>query len=86
MQRKEALICCKGMIENPAHWLNAVRRCSVAIVLKIAYGLSVDGPESPWIDLAEKSASAIGKAGAPGSSIMDLFPFSKCRLNSAQDS
>ncbi|KAK0652564.1 cytochrome P450 [Cercophora newfieldiana] len=76
LQRKEALICCKSMIEDTSNsgWLNAVRRCSVAIVLKIAYGLDVDGPESPWIDLAEKSASAIGKAGAPGSSIMDLFP------------
>jgi len=77
MQRKEALICCKSMIDDPANWLNAVRRCSVAIVLKIAYGLDVEGPESQWISLAEKSASAIGKAGAPGSSIMDLFPSSK---------
>ncbi|KAK0720138.1 cytochrome P450 [Lasiosphaeris hirsuta] len=74
MQRKEALICCKGLIEDPANWLVAVRRCSVAIVLKIAYGLDVDGPDSPWISLAEGSAEAIGKAGAPASSIMDHIP------------
>jgi len=77
MQRKEALVCCKGMMDDPANWLSAVRRCSVAIVLKIAYGLDVDSPESPWIGLAERSASAIGRAGAPGSSIMDVFPASK---------
>ncbi|KAK0618977.1 cytochrome P450 [Immersiella caudata] len=77
MQRKEALICCKSMVEDTTNWLQAVRRCSVAIVLKIAYGLDVDGPQSPWIDLAEKSATAIGKAGAPGSSIMDLFPLTR---------
>ena len=55
------------MIEGASSsgWLKAVRRCSVAIVLKIANGLDVDGPESPWIGLAEKSASAIGKAGVP---------------------
>jgi len=76
MQRKEALICCKGMTEDPENWVHAVRRCSVAIVLKIAYGLDVDGPTSPWIGLAEDSANAIGKAGAPGSSIMDLLPAS----------
>ncbi|KAK5656691.1 hypothetical protein OQA88_4237 [Cercophora sp. LCS_1] len=74
LQRKEALICCKGLIEDAQNWPNAVRRCSVAIVLKIAYGLDVDSPTSKWIDMAEKSAQAIGKAGAPGSSIMDLFP------------
>lgn len=76
MQRKEALICCKGLMEDPENWVQAVRRCSVAIVLKIAYGLDVDSPKSPWIGLAEDSANAIGKAGAPGSSIMDLFPAS----------
>ncbi|KAK4031782.1 hypothetical protein C8A01DRAFT_21053 [Parachaetomium inaequale] len=74
LQRREAFICCRGMIDNPGDWLNAVRRFSVAIVLKIAYGLEVDGPESPWIQLAEDTANAIGKSGAPASSIMDRFP------------
>ncbi|KXX75970.1 Cytochrome P450 1A2 [Madurella mycetomatis] len=74
MQRKQALICCKGMIDTPEDWVTSVRRFSVAIVLKIAYGLEVDGPSSPWIRLAEQSANAIGKSGAPASSIMDRFP------------
>ncbi|SPQ21574.1 f2ac1eeb-b7f6-445d-8e4b-e27435fa4e97 [Thermothielavioides terrestris] len=74
MQRKEALVCCQGMIDNPDHWLTAVRRFAVAIVLKIAYGLEVDGPSSRWIRLAENAANAVGKSGAPASSIMDRFP------------
>lgn len=77
LQRREALIFCQGMIQDPTNWANAVRRCSVAMVLKIAYGLDVEGPESKWIGLAENSAHAIGKAGAPGSSILDLFPASE---------
>ncbi|KAL2132834.1 hypothetical protein VTI74DRAFT_3233 [Chaetomium olivicolor] len=74
LQRKEALICCKGLIEDPENWLNAVRRFSVAVMLQIAYGIEVDGPGSPWIKLAEDTANAIGKSGAPASSIMDRFP------------
>ena len=77
LQRKEALRCCKGMLEDPANWLTAVRRFSVAIVLKIAYGLEIDGPQSPWIKLAEDSSEAVGKSGAPASSIMDRFPAGK---------
>lgn len=82
LQRKEALICCKGLIEDPENWLNAVRRFSVAIMLKIAYGIEVDGPDSPWIKLAEDTSNAIGKSGAPASSIMDRFPASMCYLTS----
>src|ERR1700761_5508551 len=67
-QRKEALICCKGMIERPSDWVTCVRQCAVAIMLSISYGLDVDGPASPWIKLAEDSATAVGKSGAPGSS------------------
>ncbi len=77
IQRKEALICCRDMIESPASWVTAVRRFAVAIVLNISYGLSVDGLSSPWIKLAEQSGNAIGKSGAPASSIMDRFPASK---------
>lgn len=77
LQRKEALICCKGMIDNPDDWLNSVRRFSVAVMLNIAYGLEVDGPDSPWIQLADDAANAVGKSGAPASSIMDRFPASE---------
>ena len=77
MQRKEALICCKGMLEEPAGWVSAVRQFAVAVVINISYGLNVDGPTSPWIKLAEDSGNAIGRSGAPASSIMDRFPPSK---------
>ncbi|KAK4157185.1 hypothetical protein C8A00DRAFT_11913 [Chaetomidium leptoderma] len=74
LQRKEALRCCQGMIDNPDDWLNSARQFAVAVVLKISYGLDVDGPNSPWIQLADDTANAIGKSGAPASSIMDRFP------------
>jgi hypothetical protein len=66
-----------GMIDNPDNWLNSARRFAVATVLEIAYGLKVDGPSSAWIQLADDTAHAIGKSGAPASSIMDRFPASE---------
>jgi cytochrome P450 len=78
-QRKEAFICCKILIDNPNDWLSSVRRFSVAIVLQIAYGLGVEGSKSRWIQLANDTANAIGKSGAPASSIMDRFPASEYR-------
>lgn len=81
LQRREALICCKGFIDDPVNWTIAVRRFGVAIVLNISYGLEVDGPSSRWIKLAEESSNAIGKSGAPASSIMDRFPASESRVS-----
>ncbi|KAK3370611.1 putative O-methylsterigmatocystin oxidoreductase [Podospora didyma] len=74
IQQREALICCKGIIDNPVVWVSSVRQFAVAIMLHISYGLDVDGPTSPWVKLAEDSANAIGKSGAPASSIMDRVP------------
>ncbi|KAK0727740.1 cytochrome P450 [Lasiosphaeria miniovina] len=74
LQRKEALVCCKAMIDRPPSWVSSVRQFAVAIVLNIAYGLDVDGPTSPWVRLAEDTSNAIGKAGAPSSSLMDRIP------------
>ncbi|KAL1841486.1 hypothetical protein VTK73DRAFT_3467 [Phialemonium thermophilum] len=74
LQRREALVCCKGFVDDPSDWVTAARRFALAIVLSISYGLEIDGPSSPWIRLAQESNNAIAKSGAPASSIMDRFP------------
>ncbi|KAK4235905.1 cytochrome P450 [Achaetomium macrosporum] len=74
MQRMEALVCCKSIMDSPNDWLNALRRFSVVIVLTIAYGLEVDEPNSPWVQLADDAANAIAKSGAPASSSMGRSP------------
>ncbi|KAH8880599.1 cytochrome P450 [Thozetella sp. PMI_491] len=74
IQRQEALTFCKGVLDRPKDWVIATRQFAVAVVLRISYGLEVDGPTSPWIKLAENSGNAIAKSGAPASSIMDRFP------------
>ena len=77
-QKKQALLCLKSIADDPNSWNNAIRRFAVAIVLNISFGVDVDGPDSPWIKIADDAAEAISNSGAPASSIVDRFPASKC--------
>lgn len=76
-QRRQALLLMSSFLDDAASWNSAVRRFAVAIVLRISYGLEVNGTDSPWIKIADDAAAAIGNSGAPASSIMDRFPASK---------
>lgn len=73
-QKKQALLCLKSISNDPNSWNNAIRRFAVAIVLNISFGVDVDGPDSPWIKIADDAAEAISNSGAPASSIVDRFP------------
>ncbi|CAK7216730.1 hypothetical protein SCUCBS95973_002905 [Sporothrix curviconia] len=73
-QQKQALLCLRSILDDPGNWNLAVRRFAVAIVLNIAFGVDVDGPNSPWIKIADDAAEAISNSGAPASSILDRFP------------
>lgn len=71
------MIMCKNLIENPEEWMSAVTHFAVAIMFKIGYGIDVDTPTDEWVKLAAEASEAVGKAGAPASSIMDRIPWSK---------
>ncbi|KAJ9144244.1 Cytochrome p450 2c31 [Pleurostoma richardsiae] len=73
-QRRQALIFLNSVLDDPENWNSAVRRFAVAIVLNISFGIDVDGPNSPWIKIADDAAEAISNSGAPASSIVDRFP------------
>ena len=77
-QKKYAMIMCKNLIENPEDWMAAVTHFAVSIMMKIAYGIETgNSPTSEWVKLAAEASEAVGKAGAPASSIMDRIPWSK---------
>lgn len=78
-QRKQALLCLRSILDDPANWNSSIRRFAVAIVLNIAFGVEVEGLNSPWIKIADDAADAISNSGAPASSIVDRFPASTCR-------
>lgn len=71
------MIMCKNLIEKPEEWMSAVTHFAVSIMMKITYGINVDTPTDEWVKLAAEASEAVGKAGAPGSSIMDRIPWSK---------
>ncbi|KAK1778024.1 cytochrome P450 [Copromyces sp. CBS 386.78] len=77
LQKKQAMIMCKNLIENPEDWMSAVTHFAVSIMMKIAYGIDVDTPTDRWVKLAAEASEAVGKAGAPASSIMDRIPWTR---------
>ncbi|KAK3501369.1 cytochrome P450 [Neurospora crassa] len=77
LQRKQAMIMCKNLIENPEEWMSAVTHFAVAIMFKIGYGIDVNTPMDGWVKLAAEVSEAVGKAGAPASSIMDRIPWTR---------
>ena len=75
------MIMCKNLIEKPEEWMSAVTHFAVSIMMKIAYGINVDSSSEDWVKLAAEASDAVGKAGAPASSIMDRIPWSKLSPN-----
>lgn len=50
-------------------------RFSTAIVMKITYGYQVTSEGDEYVQLAEDVQHAVGDTGAPGGTLVDLFPF-----------
>lgn len=78
-QERQALICLRNMLDDQANHPSAIPRFAVAIVLNISYGIDVESPDSPWIEIADDAAEAISNSGAAARSIIDRFPASKLK-------
>lgn len=81
LQKKQAMILCKNLIERPEEWMSAVTHFAVSIMMRLAYGIDVETPSDEWVKMAAEASEAVGKAGAPASSIMDRIPWSKFFLS-----
>lgn len=71
------MILCKNLIEKPEEWMSAVTHFAASIMMKIVYGIDPKTPNDEWVKLAAAASEAVGKAGAPASSIVDRIPWSK---------
>jgi hypothetical protein len=58
--------------------LTAVDREAGAVILKIAYGYTIESHKTdPLIDLADEALVQFSLAGQPGAWLVDIFPFCK---------
>ncbi len=82
-QAQEARRTVASMARNPASWETSLRRFTVAIVLKVSYGVDVVEDDDPYIDIANDAMFATGNGGAPANSIVDVIPLGEPFLNFA---
>lgn len=62
---------------------NDVGRFAMTVVLRIAYGITVTGMDDPFLKLIMSSSESVGRGGGAGTSMVDLFPISKCFIEQA---
>lgn len=56
--------------------LTGVNRGAGAVILKIAYGYTIESHKAdPLVDLADEALVQFSLAGQPGAWLVDIFPF-----------
>ena len=58
-----------------------MNRYTTAVVLRIAYGIEVTGKDDPYVRIAEGVSDGLSNGGAPGSTMVDVFPISRSPLS-----
>lgn len=75
LQTTEARRLAKGIMDEPGEWEEVLRRFSTSVVLGIAFGVTVEGRDSPYVQMAKDTSYAQGHGGAPGATSVDFFPW-----------
>lgn len=64
------------VIEDPGKLLKHIRKEAGAIILKIAYGYTIEPHETdPLVELADNTLSRFSVAAHPGRWMVDILPF-----------
>lgn len=77
IQEQEARQAAKEIIANPQDWDTLLRKFSMAVVLRIGFGLGITQKDDPYVKMALDAEEATGKGGVPGASVVDFFPVLK---------
>ncbi|KAF7306992.1 Cytochrome P450 [Mycena indigotica] len=75
LQIQEARILCRRLLDSPVDFRHHVRNAAATIVLRMAYGQSVD--TNDYVPLADKALSSLAQAGIFGTFLVDYIPILK---------
>ncbi len=62
------------MLVDPNDWETLARRFSSGVVMRIGFGVKIEGKDDPYIQMAVDADHATGNGGIPAGTIVDLFP------------
>ncbi|KAI9571565.1 cytochrome P450 [Boletus coccyginus] len=63
-----------NVLREPGDLANHIRSTASTIVLKVAYGYTVQEGKDPFVELAEKTMSMVSRLATPGAFLVDLIP------------
>ncbi|KAF8958869.1 cytochrome P450 [Flammula alnicola] len=72
--RDETKILLEGFMSSPADWQQHIRRNAAAVIMKLAFGYTIESLDDPFIKVAEESSKISGWATAPGRWQVDYYP------------
>ncbi|RDB15644.1 O-methylsterigmatocystin oxidoreductase [Hypsizygus marmoreus] len=74
IQELEARVLVNNLIRTPAKLSEHIRRNAAGVIMKIAYGYTINEDDDHFVALAEESMRVGSLAGAPGFWLVDSFP------------
>ncbi|ATZ52299.1 hypothetical protein BCIN_08g00560 [Botrytis cinerea B05.10] len=75
IQEHEARQALHTIAQRPDDWEIALRRFASAIVLRVAFGITLKNDDDEYIKIAADAINATGNGGSPGATVIDYFPF-----------
>ncbi|KAI1181168.1 putative O-methylsterigmatocystin oxidoreductase [Nemania sp. FL0916] len=74
IQAEEARRAARAIIADGQDWAILLRQFSTAVVLRIGFGIDVQGKDDQYIKMTLDVEEATGQGGVPAGSIVDFFP------------
>ncbi|PCH37258.1 cytochrome P450 [Wolfiporia cocos MD-104 SS10] len=75
LQQREVHTLLSGLRDTPGQFAEHIKRYFAALVIETAYGHTIASLDDFYVRMADKAVSATAETGAPGASLIDLFPF-----------
>ncbi|KAF5327469.1 hypothetical protein D9619_004649 [Psilocybe cf. subviscida] len=74
LQAKETRAFLNRLLQSPEKFMDHIRGSQGSIIMNVAYGIQITGPDDPYIVNAEESMKGIAIAAVPGSFLVDFIP------------
>uniref|UniRef100_A0A8H8CER6 Cytochrome P450 n=1 Tax=Psilocybe cubensis TaxID=181762 RepID=A0A8H8CER6_PSICU len=72
--KEQTVVMLNGFVDDPHRWQQHVRRHSAAVIMKHAFGYSIESLDDPFINVADECSKISGWATAPGRWLVDYYP------------
>ncbi|KAI0444551.1 putative O-methylsterigmatocystin oxidoreductase [Xylaria telfairii] len=74
IQTEEARRAAQAILADPVNWDILLRHFSTAVILRIGFGIEIQGKDDPYVNMTFGVEEATGQGGVPAGNVVDFFP------------